>query len=271
MIDDPPVLPARPQHRRFRAYNVGLAKTGTRSVAGMFANYRALHEYLLPDTVRAVAERDSGAMSEDDFRAFIHWRDELTRLDMDSSSINCYYVDVLVREFPDARFVFAMRDCFSWLDSLLNMVVYGVQMVPENMLTDYMRKLLGPGFGPDLGDQPAKLQQELPGMMEAALRYWSTMNRFVLDNLPEDRCLILRTQEISRSLPALAALVGVPVETLVSSFDHLNQAKARYHLLHTVDPALLSGWSEQYCGDLMREFFPTVTLTGYLKDNPPRG
>jgi len=32
-------------------------------------------------------------------------------------------VDVLAEEFPDAKFIFVIRDCWSWLDSLLNMVL----------------------------------------------------------------------------------------------------------------------------------------------------
>src|SRR5579871_183603 len=135
-------MPQRPAERRFRVYNVGIAKTGTRSVAGIFCRYRSLHELLFEDTVRAVADRERGAMSEPEFRRFIRWRDQLTQLDVDSSSYNCYYVDVLADEFPDAKFLFVTRDCLSWLDSFLNMVF---RMDPDTpaWMVNYVRRFIG--------------------------------------------------------------------------------------------------------------------------------
>jgi hypothetical protein len=222
-------LPSRPRFRRFRVYNVGMAKTGTRSVAGIFARYRSLHELLFMETVQAVADRERGVMSEDDFREFIHWRDGLTRLDVDSSSYNCYYIDVLVREFADAKFIFVIRDCFSWLDSMLNMVLFiGPSM--DTWLVEYVRRFLGTGFRPDLAEYPATLRERLPGMVDAGLRYWSKTNQFVLDALPEGRSLILRAPELSHSLPRLAAFVGVPSETLMPGMSFLHQAARKYHL-----------------------------------------
>jgi hypothetical protein len=254
---------SRPRFRRFRAYNVGLAKTGTASIAGIFANYRSLHEFLFVETVQAVTDRDREAMSEEDFRKFIHWRDGLARLDVDSSSFNCYYVDVLAREFSDAKFIFVIRDCLSWLDSMLNMVLYIGQEMPDWML-EYVRRFLGPGYQRDLADRPTDLRQLLPGMIDAGFCYWSTINRFVLHALPADRSLILRTRELSRSLPTLAAFVGVPPETLRSEFSFVHRAARKYHLLQTVDHHVLSDPFEHYCTDLMQAFFPDVTLAGFL-------
>jgi hypothetical protein len=253
----------RPRERRFRAFNVGMAKTGTQSVAGIFSNYRSLHELLFADTVETVARRARGEMREDEFRAFIRWRDQLTRLDVDSSSYNCFYADVLAAEFPDAKFIFVIRDCWSWLDSLLNMVLRIGPTMPEWMF-EHCRTLLGPDLLRDLATRENECRRRLPALVDHGLRYWSEANRFVLRALPPERSLIVRTNELSDSIPDLAALVGVPPETLRTDHSHLHRADTKYHLLHAVDRDFLADRHREHCADLMDAHFPGVTLDGFL-------
>ncbi|HLJ68087.1 MAG TPA: sulfotransferase [Chloroflexota bacterium] len=255
----------RPRHRTFHAYNVSLAKCGTRSMAGIFANYRSLHEYLLPSTVRKVARWQRGEMSDSEFREFIRWRDAYNSLDIDSSSFNCYYVNVLVEEFPDARFVFVMRDCFSWLDSLLNMVFFGASLRPEYMLEDYMQKLLGPAFGVELAQDENEMQARLPAMVEHAMEYWATHNDFVLRHLPPDRSLVLKLDDLAGSRPALASLVGIPADTLVVGMDRLNPARDKLHLLDTVSPTVVLDAFHRHCRPLMTTHFPEATFEKFLE------
>ncbi|HLJ68092.1 MAG TPA: sulfotransferase [Chloroflexota bacterium] len=256
----------RPEHRRFRAFNVGLAKTGTRSVAGMFAAYRALHEFLFSETARAVMERERGTGDEARFRAFVRRRDQLAQLDMDSTSCTCYFVDVIAQEFPDAKLLFVVRDCLSWLDSLLNMVLFAGPMMGPWM-EGYFRRFLGPGYHRNLARDEGELLAALPDMVERGLEHWSATNRFVLQHLPGDRSLIVRTRDLSRSLPAVAGFVGVPPETLLPDMSHLNGARYRYDLLRRIEPALLAQWVECHCGDLMRDLFPGVTVSRFLAES----
>lgn len=268
-VEESRVLAPRPVERQFRAYNVGIAKTGTRSMAGIFSRYRSLHEFLFPDTVRAIGDRKSGVMSKREFGEFIRWRDELTRLDMDSSSFNCCYADILAEEFPDARLVFVIRDCYAWLDSMLNMCLFLGPLMTDWMV-DYIATFLGPGFRIDLSERPDELHAALPGMVEAGLRYWSTTNKFVLDHLPADRSLILRTRELSQSLPLLASFLGVSVDTLEPQLSRLNTGERKYELLQVIDRDMLAGLAEEHCGDLMREFYPGTTLNHFLQLNQTR-
>ncbi len=253
----------RPERRSFHAFNVSLAKTGTRSVAGIFARYRSLHEYLLPDTIRAVVDREHGSRNEARFREFVHWRDGLAQLDMDSSSCNCYFADALAQEFHDVKLLLVIRDCFSWIDSLLNMVLFaGPLMAPRT--EGYMRRFLGSRYDRELVHRPADLKRALPQMIDHGLRHWGDTNRFVLRHLPASRSLIVRTHDLNRSLPALAAFADAPVNTLRSDLVRLNGAQHRYHLLREVDPRVLIDGFEQHCHDLMREFFPQFNVAEFI-------
>jgi hypothetical protein len=259
----PAVAGARPRERRFRIYNVGIAKTGTQSVAGIFANYRSLHEYLFADTVEAIAQHASGALSHAAFREFIRWRDGVARLDVDSSSYNAFYADILAQEFADAQFIFVIRDCWSWLDSMLNMVLRIGPGMPTWMV-EHCRVILGPHLLPDLAAHASELARRLPALVDDGLRYWASANRFVLEALPPERSLVVRTAELSTSLPRLADFVGVPVETLRTDLRHVHRGPQRFHTLQQVDRGLLLARYMSDCADLMDTFFPTSTLERFL-------
>jgi hypothetical protein len=247
-------LDLRPAHRRFRLYNVGIAKTGTQSVASIFANYRSLHEYFFADSVEAIGRRASGEMTEAQFREFTHWRDGVARLDVDSSSFNSFYVDVLAHEFAEAKFLFVMRDCWSWLDSMLNMVVHFGPIMPGWMI-EHCRTILGPACSASI------TRSDLPDMVRDGLGYWARANQFVLDYLPTGRSLILRTSELSSSLTCLAAFAGVAADTLRGDLAHVHRAQRRYHLLEEVDPAVLEAAYSADCARLMERFYPTLAAS----------
>jgi Sulfotransferase domain len=253
---------ARPRHRRFRVYNVGIAKTGTQSVASIFANYRSLHELLFPDTVETIARRAKGTLDESAFREFVRWRDGLARLDVDSSSYNAHYVDVLADEFPDAKFIFVIRDCWSWLDSMLNMGLQFGKDMPDWMI-EHCRTILGPEFAPRIG---ADLPRRMPSMAQAGLSYWSWLNEFVVKHLPTERSIVVRTAELSTSLNRLAAFVGVPEETLRHDLRHVHRGQVRYHSLQMVNPRVLLEYAAG-CRGLMQDFFPGVSLEKFLQQD----
>ena len=57
--------------RRFRAYNVGIAKSGTTSIAGIFSQYRAAHEFMFPETTKAISDYKTGLISKEEFIGFM--------------------------------------------------------------------------------------------------------------------------------------------------------------------------------------------------------
>ena len=253
--------------RRFRVYNVGIAKTGTQSIATIFSNYRSLHEYFFAETLDAIHARASGDMSDAQFRDFIHWRDGVVRLEVDSSSYNSFYVDVLAQEFADAKFIFVIRDCWSWLDSMLNMAL---DLGPEmpGWMADHCRTILGPAYAPDLDAREAA--RRVPEFMAYGFDYWTRANQFVLDWLPPERSLTLRTCELSNSLPRLAAFVGVPPHTLRSDLAHVHRARRQYHLLEEAEPAQVrAAWTDD-CERLMQRFYPDVRMAPTLADSARR-
>src|SRR4051794_31876170 len=94
----PAGVPGRP--RRFHAYCVGMAKSGTHSIAGLFAkNYRTAHEPedgLLVDALLAASRK---AVDAAGLARLLRARDRRLRLEMDSSALNYFFLDLLLDEF----------------------------------------------------------------------------------------------------------------------------------------------------------------------------
>ncbi len=65
--------------RRFHAYCVGLPKSGTVSLAGLFSNYRSCHEFHQWETHQMIIRRNHGGHSRERFRGFLKERSHLNK------------------------------------------------------------------------------------------------------------------------------------------------------------------------------------------------
>src|SRR5436190_16002112 len=107
--------------RRTRFYCVGTGKSGTHSVAEMFSrNVRAQHEPEALELIDKILDRHFGRITEAEWTEWLRARDRRLALEVDSSHLNLDLLDFLLHEFPDARFLLTIRDCYSWLNSMFN-------------------------------------------------------------------------------------------------------------------------------------------------------
>jgi hypothetical protein len=252
-----------PEARRFRAYNVGLAKTGTTSVWGICSQYRAAHEFMFRETTEAISDYRTGVITKETFVEFLRQRDRAGNLEMDSSSFNFAYLDILRDEFPDARFIATVRDCYSWLDSLLNMFL-SLNTKVQGWMYEFGRRSFGVPIEERMITSRENLLLALPEILDGLLGYWSRGHNFILENAPPERSLIIRTEEISRSAEMIAEFLGVPVESMTPEHSHLYKAQGKFNLLSDFDIELLEDGVEQHCSMLMKEHFPDSTLQGFI-------
>jgi len=99
------------------SYCVGTSKSGTHSIAGIFAShYRAAHEPEVQSSIELVLATQETAAT----RETLLDRDRRLSLDLEASNLLAFIAADLVAAFPAARFVMTIRDCYAWLDSCLN-------------------------------------------------------------------------------------------------------------------------------------------------------
>lgn len=109
------------QPRAFRAYCVGHAKSGTASMAGLFqGNVRSSHEPERTELLKMILLEANVSMHRDEFVDYICHRDERLGLEFDSSWVNYFIIGHLVYAFPDAKFILLVRDCYTWVESIVN-------------------------------------------------------------------------------------------------------------------------------------------------------
>lgn len=203
--------------RRLQLYGIGSAKTGTHSLAAMFArDFRSAHEARADVVVAMTGRLQRGGMAPAVFDAWLRDRDRRLGLEVDVSSLNGPLAPRLARLFPEAKFVLTLREPVGWLDSMLNQqLVSGVPAFWEQARLQ--------AFGPLPQRWPPReawLAEHRLHPLSTLLRYWSRRNLALIDGLPAERLLVLRTRELDTRAAELAAFAGVRVEQLDLSRTH---------------------------------------------------
>jgi hypothetical protein len=243
-----PVLQlARP--RKFHGYCVGAMKTGTLSLASMLSgSCRAIHEPEVEELARRIADGSSNR------RRFLRLRNRRLWLEMESNHLLVHFVPELVSLFPRALFVLTVRDCYSWMASYVN------HHLTHDDTKDFWVRLRDQHFGPRTGHGPFERPLAERGLhtVDGYLSHWSWHNSRVLRSVPEERLLVVRTSDISRSTGRLSDFLGVPESSLSIAQSHSNRARRYEGVVRQLDRDFLRERAKTLCGALMEELFPEI-------------
>lgn len=245
--------------RNFHAYDVGLPRSGTSSIVALFGNYRSCAEFKERESVEHIVAWKDGHISRETLRKYVLNRHRVGGLEMDPASFNHFYMSILVEEFPEAKFIFTIRDSYTWTNSFLKMISrwrkhfhdVGYEM-PQWML-DYGRILFGKFDWNWLSSYQA-VQSNLPELVEIFVQCWAKYNRSVLELLPPERSLIIRTDELSQSLDEIAEFIGVPGNRLTNC-HHVNISPDGDDLLSDFDRGEFDAICLRYGSDVIEKVF----------------
>jgi hypothetical protein len=241
--------------RRFHAFGVGGPKTGTHSLAAVFSRYRAWHEPLIVHFMQIIMARVQGDLSDSAARARIRRLDRRMWLELNASYTNYFLSDLLLDEFPRAKFLLTIRDCYSWLDSMFNQLLGRSHGKFQAQFHSWYIDSLSPGSH-QTGDRVLAERGLWP--LDVWLRAWNQHNARILALVPSDRLLVVRTEDIRRDIPRLANFLGIPPDTLDRGRSHEYKAEAKFGLLSAIDQNYLHECVAERCGDLMKRFFPEI-------------
>jgi hypothetical protein len=240
---------------------VGGPKSGTHSIATIFhRGYRAEHEPKSSVLIPFLLKKEVGLVSESECRDFILKRDEFLSLEMESNHLLYFFIEELVSAFPEAKFVLTIRDCYSFVDSMIN------HMLPRRFLRvlkyarlwkasrDVMFNSLGTAY--EEGEEAFARHHVYP--LRGYLAHWTYLNEKILSIVPKDRLLIVRTKDIRQRLPEIAQFVGADFSLLDTRRTHTFRARWKYHLVEQLDRAFLERSVDRYCRPLMDRFYPEI-------------
>jgi hypothetical protein len=188
------------------------------------------------------------------FRKWILRRDGRIRLDVDSSTLNFFILDVLLEEFGDARFVLTLRDCYSWLNSMANHAV----RYPQK----HWQPFRDFRFRPDLHVHAAAervFKENGLHTLDGYLSYWARHNQESLAKIPAERLIVVRTDQISERAVEIARFAGLSPDCINPNQTHGFQNPAKRNFLCELDREYLEMKVREHCRPLMMQFFPEVT------------
>ena len=232
--------------RRCHVIGLGIAKSGTSSLAGLFRHYRAAHEFEAAAAIRRLQALSGDCPSELD-EAWVRARDQRAGLlECDSSQLHHWYLPALVSAFPEARFVLTIRHPRPWLESIINhRLARGLS--PEWQHAHLRR--FGPPCRDAEGPDHLLALYGQPGLA-GFLRFWTAHHERVLATVPAERLLVLPLEHLDASLPRLAAFAGIPAETLEPGEGRRNQARADFQVIPRLDRTHLDECMDAICGPL---------------------
>ena len=238
--------------RCFHAYCLGTNKSGTHSIASMFAKqYKSAHEEAHGTLIDGFLDWQEGKSKFADFQTILLNHDKYAWLEMDSSHVHIEYVDLLVELFPKAKFILTIRDCYSWLDSYFNHYL-------NYPLYDCWARLHNWRYGrAEYSYASAEKILVDAGFRPLASYFaaWTVHNQRALSVIPSERLLILRTLDINSSIDRIAEFLKIPNNTLDPKKVHSFKAPKKHRLLTQIDSSFIREQAEKHCGALMAEFF----------------
>lgn len=245
--------------RRMHTFCVGAAKTGTTSVAEMFRHeYRAAHEprsYHFHHRWGGKRSID-GEQGADDY--FLR-RDRFFNLEMEASHYLLPAVPVLVRLFPEAKFVLTVRDCRPWMISMISEELFTRKNRGSKLWWEpWFRDVCGPASGHP--PEERVLAERGLSTVRGYMHYWDRHNREVLAAVPEERLLVLRLDELDTAQARLGEFLDISPDTLPQSEVRANTRKEKAVTLSQIGEDYVNAIAREECGEMMDRFFPEVSL-----------
>jgi len=250
---------------RFKAYCVGAAKTGTTSIHGAFLQkYRSAHEPESEFLIHKVLAFANGKINKSQLTRYVKHRDRRLALEIDSSHLNYHLLDILVSEFGEAKFILTIRDCYSWIDSLLNhhYHVYSRLRANPRLARNRWVKLYDIDFRANEFKhvkQENILANEGLYTLDGYFSYWREHNSKVLATVPEERLLIVKTPEINQSIQRIEEFLGMTLGTLPNNV-RANVRRKKFNILSQIDKDFLEEKANFHCKELMGKYFPDVSF-----------
>ena len=250
-------LAPRLLRRRFHAFGVGLPKSGTHSLAAVLAqNYRSRHEPEGSRLMEFITRWWDADAAEAEVREYLRDKDRRFRLEMDVASHNNFLLDLLLVEFPAAKFILTIRDPYTWLDSVFNFFPFG-----DEEGRRFRRRIQQKYYRLGLEKHPpeeAVLAQRGLLTLGAYFSRWAQVHREIIAKVPAERLLVIKTAEIGPSLSRIASFLGIPSRTLDAAKAHSFPTRQKLGILASLDSDYVEIQVRRHCSELLDRFFHGV-------------
>ena len=246
-----PWVPAIPA-RRFHLVCVGLPRSGVVSLFTLFRDFRAANEYAEAETVRKLVDYRKKSLSRDALRAYIARRDRESALEMDAASFLHLVGDLIAEMNDETRFVLPVREPAAWFESYIGELRRVLARLrargksPPEWQQKYGEMLMGRFDWQEIATPEAR-QAGMPDLARRFLTHWAQATGKMLDTLPRERTLVLRTGDLGPMRDVLAEFVGQPSGSLTGE-SHSNASSPGSSPLEGLPEGWLAKTAAEICG-----------------------
>ena len=219
----------------------------------IFGQYTSYHDFKRSDPEFMMALYRQGQINRGEFGKFLLRRDHKMWAEMESSGGIHRYIDFLVHIFPQAKFIFTLRDCYSWCDSYIDASINHPYKGPSPSLDPLFFKT-----------KESAIQNIIP-ILSHALSLWHETNESIMKTCPPERLFVVRTDRIVKDIEGIADFLNVSVDSLCLEMVHSNQSCHKYHVLGMAPYSLVKGIFEERQLPLMEKYFPRFSLDDFLR------
>jgi hypothetical protein len=245
--------------RKTHIFGVGTGKSGTHTLAEIWGEqFRTAHEPESEYQLGLFLQWNSGQLTDKALIRHLVALDKKLWLEINSSAVNFLFLDFLKETFRHSKFILTIRDPYHWLDSIINHQLTH----PCSVNWQKMREIR---FRPDLYTHPneeAILKERHLYTLDGYLSYWSYHNKRVLETIPANRLLVVRTDQINQKIDELACFTGIKAIHSMKPTTHSFPAKAKLGILSKIDQDYLNSRINRHCGDMLQRYFPDIAGIG---------
>lgn len=240
-----------------KVFCVGLFRTGTTTLWEMFArSFRADHEFLIQEEMDIFQRCLSGSVTDDEVRAFVRERDAAKPLDLDSCGIHFGLLDILVDQYPEAKFILTLRNVYAWINSCVGKM-YGDFVGGWGSRAGRLVNCFSFLRNDELGTED---RSNAKICLEQLMKAWAWHSRRVQKLVPSNRLLIVKTEDLSQSVNCIASFCGVDPASIDSL--HCNPGQST-NFLACFDSERLEELIQLHCSESMAEWYPGETLRSH--------
>lgn len=216
---------------RLRAFGVGLNKSGTHSLAAMFCDpIRAAHEpdaAWLVDFVMAV---QNGEIADATAARALQAHLRRSWVDVEVSHPLGDIIDLLVAVEPEAQYIMTLRPPEEFLRSVTN--AHLVRPSPGRW-SRYRAMRFATGHDPTPHDAPLVERGLHP--VAGYLSRWRWRNERVLDHVPPEQLLVVRTDQLGARAADIADFLGIDRRLVDARRSHQFATGVDYGVFDALD------------------------------------
>lgn len=237
--------------RSFRAYGVGLERTGTTFLYELFEkSFRSAHEpepwLLLPFHETSETE----VACDRQIEKWVRERDAALRLEFEASHPLGPVVPVLSRAFPDSKFILTIRHPKPWLYSVLNWQLYH-----RLNISNTWGPITNKYYDKSIPHESKILKGLNLYTLDGYFSKWKRHNNMIINNVDRDRLLVVRTDKLSKSIGQIASFVGVSKKIMSGNRRPKNSKQKDFEILEMIDKNLIYQKMKFHCEPLLSQFF----------------